>query len=212
MRKVTRREFTRMAGLATSGLGAALVRPDWVSPAGEPQGPPTPSSRPQANANLYSELLRSWCDGLMSVQIVSPRNPHHGGILCPVCGMIHGCCGNALYPFLRTARTTGDSKYIEAGLLVHDWMDKVEGRPDGSWLEEVDKSPWKGPTVFQAIALAEALQHHGSLVEASIRRGWTDRLARAANWLDLNMNIQTGNINYPVTATYGFAVLGAVRK
>ena len=210
MRRLTRREFAHMAGLATGTLGATAVYPDWTRAAGKQAAPPTPSPQPKANANLYSDLLKSWCDGLMSVQILSPRNLHHGGILCPVCGMIHGCCGNALYPFLRTARTTGDSKYIEAGLLVHDWMDKVEGRPDGSWLEEVDKSPWKGPTVFQAIALAEALQHHGSLVEARIRQQWTDRLARAANWLDLNMNIQTGNINYPVTATYGFAVLGQV--
>ena len=157
MHKVTRRELTRIVGLATGGLGAKVAHPAWGSPAGEQPGPATPSPQPQANANLYSELLKSWCDGLMAVQIVSPRNPHHGGILCPVCGMIHGCCGNALYPFLRTARTNGDSRYIEAGLLVHDWMDKVEGRPDGSWLEEVDKSPAKGPTVFQAIALANSI-------------------------------------------------------
>jgi hypothetical protein len=210
MRKVTRREFTRIAGLATSGLGATVVHPDWVLPAGEQQGPPTPSSQPQANPNLYSELLKSWCDGLMSLQIVNVRNPHHGGILCPACGMIHGCCGNALYPFLRTARTTGDSKYIQAGLLVHDWMERIESRPDGSWLEEVDKSPWRGGTVFQAIALAQALLHHGSLVDASTRRRWTERLARAVKWLDGFMNIETGNINYPVTSAFCFAICGQV--
>jgi len=210
MRKVTRREFTRIAGLVTSGLGATLVHPDWVLPAGEQQEPPTPSSQPRANPNLYSELLKSWCDALMSLQIVNVRNPHHGGILCPACGMIHGCCGNALYPLLRTARTTGDSKYIQAGLLVHEWMDQQLSRPDGSWVEEVDKSPWKGPTVFQAIALAQAVQHHGALVDASTRRKWTDRLARAAKWLDVNMNIETGNINYPATSTFCFAICGKV--
>ena len=208
MRKVTRRESTGKAGRSTRAMGTTVLRGDPVSLAGKQKGRSFPSSQPQEN--LYSELLKSWCDGLMSVQIVNVRNPHHGGILCPACGMIHGCCGNALYPFLRTARTTGDSKYIEAGLLVHDWMERNESRPDGSWLEEVDKSPWKGATVFQAIALAQALLHHGSLVDASTRRRWTDRLARAVKWLDGFMNIETGNINYPITSAFCFAICAQV--
>jgi len=72
MGKVTRREFTRIAGLATSGLGATMV------PAGEEQELPTPSSQLRASPNLYSDLLKSWCDGLVSLQIVNVRNPNHG--------------------------------------------------------------------------------------------------------------------------------------
>jgi hypothetical protein len=111
---------------------------------------------------------------------------------------------------LRTARTTGDSKYIQAALLVHEWSEQQVSQRDGSWINEVSLDAWKGITVFHAIALAETLQHHGSLVDASTRRRWLDRLARAAKWLDLNMNIEMGNINYPVTSAFCFAICGQV--
>ena len=108
------------------------------------------------------------------------------------------------------ARTTGDSKYIQAALLVHEWTEQQVSRSDGSWINEVDLNPWKGITVFHAVALAEALHHHGSLLDASTRRRWTDRLARAVKFLDGYMTIETGNINYPVTSAFCFAICGQV--
>jgi hypothetical protein len=124
--------------------------------------------------------------------------------------VIHGRCGDAIYPLLRTARTTGDSRYLQAALLVYDWSERRVSRPDGSWINDVDLNPWQGITVFRTIALAEALRHHGSLLEASTRRRWTERLARAAQFLDGFMTIDTGVINYPATSSFCFATCGQV--
>jgi hypothetical protein len=107
------------------------------------------------------------------------------------------------------ARSTDDSKYLEAALRAHQWSEQLS-RSDGSWVNDVALSSWKGITVFHAIALAEALHHHGSLLDRKTRRQWTDRLAHAIKFLDGFITIDTGNINYPVTSTYCFALAAEV--
>src|SRR5690349_5928973 len=202
---LTRRELLRLSAGA-GAFGASLLLPQLLTAADKKKeaaaNPPT--------ANLYSQLLQSWCDGLIANQFTATREPAlYGGLLCPACALVHGRCGDAVYPLLRMARTTGDSKYLQAARLVHEWSEQVS-RPDGSWVNDVTLSPWKGITVFHTIALAEALHHHGELLEAATRRRWRDRLARAARFLDGFMTIETGNINYPVTGSFCFAICGQV--
>ncbi len=45
---------------------------------------------------------------------------------------------------------------------------------------------------------------------SATRQRWTDRLARAAKFLDTFITIETGNINYPVTASHCFAICAQV--
>jgi hypothetical protein len=71
-------------------------------------------------------------------------------------------------------------------------------------------STWQGITVFHSIALAEALEHHGEVLDAATRAKWKDRLAAAAKFLDGFITIETGNVNYPVTATLAFQLCGRV--
>lgn len=208
---LTRRELLRLSAVGVAGLGASHTFPKWVLTEGDQKNAPSLESLPNRSANLYSELLKTWCDGLLARQVTAIRDPAlYGGMLCPACALIHGRCGDAVYPLLRMARTTGDSKYIQAAILVHEWSEQQVSRPDGSWVNDVTLSSWKGITVFHAIALAEALHHHGSLLDAATRRQWTDRLARAAKFLDGFITIETGNINYPVTSTFCFAICSQV--
>jgi len=208
---LSRRELLRLSAAGATALGAVLVCPEWLSAAGERKRSRSLDSRPATPANLYYELLKSWCDGLIARQVTAIREPAlYGGILCPACVLIHGRCGDAVYPLLRMARTTGDSKYLRAAVLVHDWSERQVSRSDGSWVNDVTLSSWKGITVFHTIALAEALQHHGLLLDTSTRRRWTERLALAAKFLDSFMTMQTGNINYPMTSSFCFAIVGQV--
>jgi hypothetical protein len=108
------------------------------------------------------------------------------------------------------AHATGEAKYVRAALQVHEWSERQVSRADGSWVNDVTLSSWQGITVFHSIALAEALEHHGSVLDAATRARWMDRLARAAKFLDGFITIETGNINYPVTASYCFALCAQV--
>jgi len=196
-----RREFLRLSTAGSASLAAGALLPGW-SAAETPQAP--------AGEKLYADLLHTWCEGLLAHQVALPDPALHGGLLCPSCGLIHGRCGEAIYPLLRVAQSTGDERYVRAALQVHAWSQRQVSQSDGSWINEVTLSSWKGITVFHSIALAEALHHHGSLLDASTRRQWTDRLAAAAKFLDGYITIDTGNINYPVTSSLAFTLCGQV--
>jgi hypothetical protein len=200
---LTRRELLR---LSTTGI-ATLAFPSLTAAAEQQHLSRSPKSKP----NLYAGLLHTWCDGLLARQLTSLSDPAlHGALLCPACALVHGRCGDAVQPLLSIAHTTGDSKYLRAALLVHDWSERNVSRPDGSWINDVTLSSWQGITVFHAIALGEALHRHGSILDTATRQRWTDRLARAAKFLDGFITIETGNINYPITASFAFALCGQV--
>src|SRR5256714_5719586 len=204
---LSRREMLRLSATGATGLGASLLLPQPLTAADKKKE----AAANPPSANLYSQLLQSWCDGLIARQITTFREPAlYGGLLCPACTLIHGRCGDAVYPLLRMAHSTGNSKYTQAAILVHEWSEQQMSRTDGSWVNDVNLSSWKGITVFHAIALAEALHHHGSVLDSGTRRKWTDRLARATKFLDGFMTIETGNINYPVTGSYCFAICAQV--
>ena len=205
---LTRRQMLRLSTTGAAALSASLVLPGLAA-AVEPQKAP-PSHHPATQDTLYAELLQSWCDGLIAHQSTNRDPALRGAFLCPACAIIHGRCGDAVYPLLRVAHTTGNAKYLEAALLVHEWSEQQVSRSDGSWINDVTLSSWKGITVFHSIALAEALRHHGSILDSATRRRWTDRLARAARFLDSFITIETGNINYPVTASQCFALCAEV--
>jgi len=207
--RLTRRELLRLSTTGVSALGVSLAFPNLMA-AAEPH-PSSTGSQSKTEPNLYAELLQKWCDGLLAHQQTAIKDPAlYGGLLCPACALIHGRCGDAVYPLLRVAHTTGEARYVRAAMLVHEWSEQQVSRADGSWINDVTLSSWQGITVFHAIALAEALHHHGSVLDAATRRRWTDRLARAATFLDGFITIETGNINYPVTASFCFALCAQV--
>jgi hypothetical protein len=192
---LTRREMLQLSATAATA---------FTLPALAEAAQPTPKN------NLYAQLLQNWCDGLLAHQATTQDPALRGALLCPACAIIHGRCGDAVYPLLRVAHTTGQAKYLEAALLVHEWSEQQVSRADGSWINDVTLSSWQGITVFHAIALAEALHHHGEILDTATRQRWTDRLARAAKFLDTFITIETGNINYPVTSSHCFAICAQV--
>jgi len=150
-----------------------------------------------------SALLADWCDGLLKLQLPE------GAFRCPSCDFIHGRCADACYPLLRMASETYDSKYLDAAMRVQRWSRHVDC-DDGAWQNDPGAThPWKGITVFGAIALAEAIYHHGALLGPSTRAAWTDRLRKAIEFVFREFHWKNyANINYPVTASYAFALCG----
>lgn len=162
-----------------------------------------------------STLLASWCEGLLQHQIDRPEDSAlHGGLMCPDCGFVHGRCADALYPFLSMARQTGEPKWIEAAIRVQKWSDWVS-QDDGSFVNDRPGNPWTGITVFGALALGEALHHHGEMLPASARANWTRRLEQAALWIEGVDWSSHGTINYPISTAAALAsasqVLGEPR-
>ena len=147
------------------------------------------TANPSVYERLIANLLLEWTNGLLAVQINQPQSPElHGALYCQACEKIHGRCMDAVYPFFHMADKTGEERYLDAALAVMDWSKNVS-RPDGSWTVIPDPKSWRGITVFGAIALGEALHHHGHVLPLEIRSQWMERLAKAANFIYQNFTM-----------------------
>jgi hypothetical protein len=205
---LTRRELLQLSTAGAAALGARIVLPEVLANSSLHLSAPVSAS---TERDLYTSLLHTWCDGLVARQIIGMADPvFNGGLPCAACALIHGRCGDSVYTLLHVAHSTGDEKYLRAALAVHDWSERTVSCADGSWVGDVSLSTWQGITVFHSIALAEALAHHGAMLDSATRARWTARLARAAKFLDSFITIETGNINYPATACLAFLLCGQV--
>lgn len=161
-------------------------------------------------------LLTEWMDTFLDYQCRMPDRPSlDGGVLCPACARMHGRIGDAVLPLMYLADRTGDEKYLHGAERLMAWMENVH-RPDGSWMNDVHVSDWNGTTVFAAIALYEALHHHGHLLSDSVRTHWTGRLLQAGEFMMDNPFIYSRkrdgmrnmNVNYSASATYALYAIG----
>ena len=158
-------------------------------------------------SNLYFDLLKEWCDSLLKMQISEIKSPGiYGGIMCPACSMIHGRCADAVYPLIYMAHTTGEERYLNAAIKLQAWSDHVSS-PDGSWVNDTNHI-WKGITVFGTLALAEAIRHHGIILDKSTYQKWMERLKASSSFIYNTFTMNTGNINYPITASAALAAAG----
>ena len=163
--------------------------------------------REDAEKELFA-LLQAWCDALVAHQVSLPDDPTlDGGILCPACKMIHGRCVDALAPLLCMADRTGDETYLHAARRLFRWGENTLCA-DGSMRNDA-KSPWRGVTVFHAVALHDALTRHGHLLQSEERAAWTSRLRRMGGWLYDNLAVGAhAYINYYAANACAMALLG----
>jgi len=179
----------------------------------QPGVPASISPFPPDPSELYTlsrSLTEVWAKKLLDLQVLDASRPQeYGGILCPTEHIVHGRVGDTIYPFLHMAHRTGDSRYLDASVLLFRWIENNVSQPDGSWLNE-PKDSWKGTTVFSVIALCEALRYHGELMDPAFKDAVRARLLKAGNFIYDNVNIDYGNINYPLSASYALSLLGTL--
>lgn len=205
-----------ISSLATSGLWFSALPDRLIAiEKSKTKADSTEGGASSEFAQLTKALLVDWCDGMIRHQVYSPDDPaRHGGLACPACPRIHGRCSDALYPFLHLAHVTGDQKYLDAAIGVYDWAERNVSQSDGSWTNDVNPKSWRGTTIFGAIALAEALHYHGEVLDKPRYDAWMARLDEAVRgylWSDFR-EIDFTNLNYGMTAVYGFHLIGKVLK
>ncbi|WP_299012499.1 hypothetical protein [uncultured Polaribacter sp.] len=154
------------------------------------------------------DLLKTWCDAMIRDQINDNNDPVTNGTLyCHACKTVHGRANDAVYPFMYMADATGEKKYLDAALKLLDWSVNVDG-PKGSWTNDINPKSWNGITVFGAIALGEALHHHGHLLSKEDKTKWDARLKEAIEFVYNRFDMHFSHINYRFTAVYALYFLG----
>ncbi len=156
----------------------------------------------------YFRLLQQWCDALLAHQLRGTGLPAlDGGIYCDACARVHGRSYDAVYPLLYLADATGEMRYLEGAKALMQWSEAL-CCDDGSYYND-HNSEWNGTTVFFAIALCEALTHHGHVLDKATKTHWEKRLRGMGNWLYARLNrTVNANINYFVTNSAALALLG----
>lgn len=201
MKNIGRRDFLKAAA-AAAFAGAAGLRAETGD-----------SDKLSA---LSHSLLREWCGGLERLQIKSGPRERLGGIKCPACDFIHGRIGDAVYPFLSLAKRDGNSRMLDAGMMLYGWMGNNVSQPDGSWINDFS-NPWKGTSVFGAISLAEAVKHCGGILEKRDLERMRLRLGKAARFIASfikfgrpDVKFDGPNINYLAAAAHALALSAEV--
>ncbi|GAB3225344.1 hypothetical protein [Spirosoma arcticum] len=168
-------------------------------------GQPALKSRQQSIKSVYQSQLQTWCDALIALQVQGGTDV--GGILSKSHQFVHGRCGDAVYPFLTLYKLTGNEKYRTAARKVFKWSEAHVSQPDGSWVNEAGgKNDWKGISCFSTIALGEALRHHSDVLASTENKLWRERLRKGGDFLLSFITVETGDINYPISAAAALAV------
>ncbi len=198
-----RRDFIKFSTFA--GMGLSLAPLAMFSSCNRGQALPHSAEFKK----LCYDLLKDWCDGLIKTQIIKPSDPTvHGAFDCPACEHIHARVMDAVYPFFYMAQSTGDKKYLNAGIAAFEWGKNVS-REDGAWTNGRDPKSWDGTTVFAAVALAETLHYHGDLLDEARRQRWYARLEKAIEFVYHRFPvIGNANINYGATTIYALNMIG----
>jgi hypothetical protein len=79
---------------------------------------------------------------------------------------------------------------------------------DGSIVNDVHVSDWKGITVNWVISLTEALKHHGQILDEKTKQQWTNRVRKGIDFVYGFIDFNISNINYPLVTSYAMALTG----
>ncbi|NIG53808.1 hypothetical protein [Chitinophaga sp. Cy-1792] len=198
---LSRRRFISNTAIGATGIIGSL----YAGP-----GMAFPSSSPSADDPLHdvsSDLLALWGKTLLSMQVKDSSSPHYGTLIYPAENQVHGRSADTIFPFMYLAAHTGNHAYVDASVLLYQWMERTVSQDDGSWFNEPKPGSWKGTTVFTTIALAETLLHYDQLLDTGFKQQIRDRLHKSGDYICNNFSVTYGNINYPVSATYALTLL-----
>lgn len=155
---------------------------------------------------LETQLLTTWCDTLLSLQLQHHEDCFNGGILCPSCLHMHGRIIDLLYPLCYLSDTTKEKKYLEAAEAIFDWGENLYC-DDHSYYNDAQQT-WNKTTIFFAQSLCQALSKHGDILTVDIKQKWEVRLRELSEWMMLCFPVDDpANTNYHASCCGALAMV-----
>lgn len=161
------------------------------------------------NSQTLEKLLLQWGNSLINLKIDSVDSGLNGGLLCPSCARVHGRSVDASYGFMTLYSITNDIKYKNSAIDLLNWTKSLK-YPDGSWGNDLHILEWKGITVFNLITLLSILKDFRHLLNEDEYKNIFDDSKSASEYIYNLFTIKTGNINYPMSATYAMHMAGKI--
>ena len=157
--------------------------------------------------NLYRELLKKYCDALISLQDKSDDKAFKGGIYCRACKNIHGRCPDAVYGFVVAAKIFGNEKYLQAAKDVFAYGENLLCDDGGMYNDA--QTTWRYTTTFHQTAVIESLRAGAEILDEATKSAFENRARKMAEWLYENLDEHSpANINYATTNGLALALSG----
>ncbi len=158
---------------------------------------------------IYFELLKKYCDGLISLQFTGDDKAFYGGFWCRSCKMIHGRSPDGVYPLAVMYKHTGEEKYIKAAEACFDYGETM--MCDDGALYNDSQTTWRYTTVFHTISVIDTLRSLKGLLSEEFTGKLYTRVKKMANWLYHNLDEHSGpNINYATTNALALVLSGMI--
>ncbi len=141
------------------------------------------------------ELMKTWCDTLLTYRVTSPHPAIDGAMVCPACHVIHGRIADLAFPLALLYVETGEARYIDAADKFVTWTDMTLSRPDGSVRNDAGNE-WKGISAFLALSLGEALYHFDGRLPSEVQNRWMKLFVRISEFIYVKLSYTKPNINY----------------
>jgi hypothetical protein len=152
----------------------------------------------------YVATLHTLCDALLATQITDQTNQNYGALVCPSTNpdahKVHSRAAEAVYPFAVLYKRTGQTKYLNAAIILGNWLVSIQetsGAQNGGWSEswpDPAQSGWYGTTADQLMSLAGAYALIKSSLTAAQITNWQNSMVKAADW-SVGF-FPTSNVNY----------------
>lgn len=153
------------------------------------------------------ELMKEWCDTLLSYQVRTKTPYTDGGLLCPACHVIHGRIADLCFPLSVIWSKSGDEVYLEQADKLIDWSEYNLLTHDSLWYNDISNR-WYATSAFSALSMGEALYHFGDKLPQKYSEKWKSIFVRMC---DVFATLDTRESFKPVTNYYcGIAALLAM--
>ena len=83
------------------------------------------------------DLMKEWCDTLLTYQVRTNTPYTDGGLLCPACHVIHGRIADLCFPLSVIWARTGDEEYLEKADILLNWSEQNLMTQDGLWYNDI---------------------------------------------------------------------------
>ena len=127
--------------------------------------------------NRAFDLMKEWCDTLLSYKVNTNTPYTNNALLCPACHVIHGRIADLCFPLTVIWEKTGDESYLEEADRLIDWSEYNLKTMDGLWYNDITNR-WYATSAFSAMSIGEAIFNFGEKLPEKYKNKWMDIFTR----------------------------------
>ncbi|MBQ9921419.1 MAG: hypothetical protein IJO52_04470 [Clostridia bacterium] len=117
------------------------------------------------------ELLKNWCDTLLTYKVETSSPYTDGALLCPACHVLHGRVADLCFPLTLLWAKTEKDEYLDSADKLINWSEYNLINHEGLWYNDIT-SRWYGTSIFSALSIGEAILNFSDKLPSTLKEKW----------------------------------------